>query len=134
MAEARKLKPAFWIGSSQDDLREFPEDVRGVVGFAIYQAQLGGKHVAAKPLRGFKGAGVLEVVDDFDGSTFRAVYTVRFKGVVYILHAFQKKSKKGAKTPKHEIDLIERRLAVAQAHYEEWTREHQNPQGEPEEE
>ncbi len=85
------------------------------MGFALYQAQLGGKHIAAKPLRGFKGAGVVEVVDDHDGDAFRAVYTVRFADAVYVLHAFQKQSKRGATTPKRDMDLIRDRLRMAQA-------------------
>jgi phage-related protein len=97
----------------------FPEDVREVIGFALYQAQLGEKHVSAKPLKGFKGAGVLEVVEDSDGNTYRTVYTVRFGKAVYVLHAFQKKAKQGIKTPKNEIDLVESRLKNAAAHYKE---------------
>ncbi|WP_245444642.1 type II toxin-antitoxin system RelE/ParE family toxin [Microvirga sp. KLBC 81] len=115
-------KPVEWIGSSLDELKELPEEVRREVGHAIFTAQIGGKHPSAKPLTGdkaFKGAGVLEVVEDHDGNTYRAVYTVRFEGVVYILHAFQKKSKKGIATPKEEVDRIKRRLAAAMAHYEE---------------
>ncbi len=110
-------KPVEWIGSSRDDLREFPQDVRRVMGQAIDDAQLGGEHPAAKALRGFSGRGVLEVVDDFDGDTYRAVYTVRFTGVVYVLHAFQKKSKRGITTPQREIDLIKARLKRAEEHY-----------------
>ena len=83
------------------------------MGFALYEAQRGAKHVSAKPLRGFKGAGVLEVADDFDGDTFRAVYTVRFSDTVYVLHAFEKKSKRGISTPKREMDLIRVRLKLA---------------------
>lgn len=109
--DAREL---VWVGSSREDLRAFPEEVRLVMGFALYQAQLGGKHVAAKPLRGFKGAGVVEVVDDHDGDTFRAVYTVRFADTVYVLHAFQKKSKHGVATPRRDMDLIRDRLRMAQ--------------------
>lgn len=86
------------------------------MGFALYRAQLGGKHVNAKPLSGFQGAGVLEVVEDLRGSTYRAVYTVSFGDVVYVVHAFQKKSTRGRKTPKREIDLIRRRLRDAQEH------------------
>ncbi|HCK84160.1 MAG TPA: addiction module toxin RelE [Hyphomonadaceae bacterium] len=97
-------KPVEWIGSSLKDLRGFPQDVRDTFGFALYLAQSGSKHAAAKPLKGFAGAGVLEVVEDFDGDAFRAVYTVRFASAVYILHAFQKKSKAGIKTPKADID------------------------------
>lgn len=115
-------KPTEFIGSSRDDLSSFPIEVKEVIGFALFHAELGGKHQRAKPLRGckeFKGASVLEVVDDFDGDTYRAVYTVRFAGVVYVLHAFQKKSKSGIATPKSEIEIIKLRLARAKEHYEE---------------
>lgn len=110
-------KPVEWIGSSRDDLRKFPQDVRRVVGQAIDDAQLGGESPAAKALKGFGGRGVLEVVDDFDGDTYRAVYTVKFFGIVYVLHAFQKKSKKGIATPQREIELIKARLKRAEEHY-----------------
>ncbi len=113
-------KPLRWIGSSREDVREFPEEVRLRVGGALWEAQLGRKAGWAKPLKGFSGAGVLEVVDDFDGNTFRAVYTVRFAGVVYVLHAFQKKSKSGIATPRHEITLIEQRLKRAKEDYDQW--------------
>jgi len=109
-------KPVEWIGSSRDDLREFPREVRRVMGQAIDDAQHGGEHPAVKALKGFGGRGVLEVVDDFDGDTYRAVYTVKFAGVVYVLHAFQKKSKKGIATPQREIDLIKARLKRAEDH------------------
>src|SRR5262249_23527767 len=112
-------KPVFWVGSSRKDLRALPEEVRTTVGFALFQAQAGGKHVDAKPLKGFGGASVLEVVEDHDGNTYRAVYTVRFAGAVYVLHAFQKKSKKGIKTPVAEMNLIRQRLKVAEEHHEE---------------
>jgi phage-related protein len=95
--------------------------VRLRVGGALWEAQLGRKARWAKPLKAFGGAGVLEVVDDFDGDTFRAVYTVRFAGVVYVLHAFQKKSKSGIATPRHEIELIRQRLNRAKEDYERWT-------------
>ncbi|MEG4286909.1 type II toxin-antitoxin system RelE/ParE family toxin [Microcoleus sp. A006_D1] len=111
------LKPVEWIGSSRDDLRDFPEDVQQIMGFALYRAQLGKKHPDAKPLRGFKGAGVLEIVDNFDGDTYRSVYTVKFEGIVYVLHAFQKKSKQGIATAKQDIELIEARLKRAKEHY-----------------
>jgi len=94
--------------------------VRLRVGGALWEAQTGGKAGWAKPLKGFGGAGVLEVVDDHDGDTYRAVYTVRFAGVVYVLHAFQKKSKHGIATPKHEIALIEQRLKRAREDLEQW--------------
>jgi phage-related protein len=113
-------KPARFIGSSREDLRRFPDDVRTEFGYAIFAAQEGGKAPKAKPLKGIvPGAGVLEIVEDFDGNTYRVVYTVKFADAVYVLHAFQKKSKHGIKTPKHEIDLIRARFAEAKAHYEE---------------
>lgn len=115
-------KPVRWIGSSREDLREFPKEVRGRVGGALWDAQMGRKALYAKPLKGFGGAGVLEVVDDFEGDTYRAVYTVRFLGAVYVLHAFQKKSKHGIATPKPDLDLIERRLNRAREDYEQWLR------------
>jgi len=114
------VKPVRWIGSSRDDVRAFPEPVRLRIGGALWEAQLGRKAGWAKPLKGFGGAGVLEVVDDHDGAAYRAVYTVRFAGVVYVLHAFQKKSKRGIATPKHEIALIEQRLKRAREDYEQW--------------
>jgi len=107
--------PLEFIGTSREDLSEFPDEVKYCIGFALRTAQKGGKHAAAKPLKGFKGAGVLEIVSDFDGDTFRAVYTVKIKGVIYVFHAFQKKSKKGIATPKAEIDKIKRRLKVAES-------------------
>lgn len=104
-----------WVGSVLDDLRAFPEEPRTAVGYAIWLAQTGSKAPAAKPMKGIvKGAGVLEVVEQHDGNTYRAVYTLRFEGVVYVLHAFQKKSRKGLKTPKHEVDLIRRRYRAAE--------------------
>jgi phage-related protein len=115
-----ELKIVEWIASSIDDLKDFPEDVQQSIGYALYQAQCGAKHPDAKPLKGFQGAGVLEVVEDFDGDTYRAVYTVRFEGVVYVLHVFQKKSKRGIATPKQDIDLIERRLKRAKEHYDRY--------------
>ncbi len=117
--EAGQIKPVFWVGPSRKDLRAFPKEVKKEVGFALFQAQRGGKHVNAKPLKGFRGAGVLEVVEDHDGNTYRAVYTVKYAGAVYVLHAFQKKSTKGIQTPKHVIDLIEHRLQQAKEHDEE---------------
>lgn len=112
-------KPAIWIGSSRDDLRAFPDEARRVMGFAINDAQNGDEHPRAKALKGFGGRSVLEVVDDEDGDTYRAVYTVRFAAVIYVLHAFQKKSKKGIETPRRETELIKARLKIAEAHYRE---------------
>ncbi len=110
-------KPVEWIGSSYKDFRAFPDEVQDHMGFALHVAQTGGRHDDAKPLKGFGGAGVLEVVSDHVGDTYRAVYTVKIAAAIYVLHAFQKKSKKGIKTPMLELDLIERRLKVAEADY-----------------
>jgi phage-related protein len=87
--------------------------VRQVMGYALYLAQVGDKHLDAKPLKGFAGAGVLEIVADYDGDAFRAVYTVRFADAVYVLHAFQKKSTRGIAIPKREIERIRQRLRQA---------------------
>lgn len=91
--------------------------LRPVIGFALHTAQLGGKHPAAKVMKGFGGSGVVEIVDDFEDGTYRAVYTVRFSDIVYVLHAFQKKSKKGIATPKSDLDLIKLRLRYAEEDY-----------------
>ena len=109
------VKPLMWVGSSKKDLLSMPDDVVDVFGFALHLAQTGKKHDQAKPLKGFGGAGVLEVVEDHQGDTFRAVYTVKIADAVYVLHCFQKKSKQGIETPKHEMDLIRDRLKAAQA-------------------
>ena len=113
-------KPMFWVGSSRDDLRAFPKEVRVMMGYALRLAELGEKHPDAKPLTGFGGASVLEVVDDYQGNTYRAVYTVRFTDAIYVLHAFQKKSRKGIKTPRRDIEIIKARLRRAQEEYEIW--------------
>ena len=118
-----KEKPLFWIGSALRDLKEFPREVQREMGFALYRAQVGGKHVHATPLKGFGGAGVVEVVEDFRGDTYRAVYTVKFSNVVYVVHAFQKKAKRGRKTPIREVDLIRERLRAATEHYDSWQRD-----------
>ncbi len=110
-------KPLFWIGPSKDDLLAFPEAVKDQIGTALSVAQFGGKHPHAKPWKG-EGPGVFEVVEDHRADTYRAVYTVRFEGVVYVLHAFQKKSPSGIKTPRKDVDLIRRRLSDARADYE----------------
>jgi phage-related protein len=98
-------------------LKSFPDDVRRAIGFALYQAQIGGKAVSAKPLSGFGSAGVLEIVQDYYSDTYRAVYTVTFSDFVYVLHAFQKKSKKGIGTPKPDVALIRARLKDAREDY-----------------
>jgi phage-related protein len=109
-----------WVGSSRRDLKQFPKGVRLVFGQALFDAQLGEKHPAAKPLKGFGGAGVLEIVEDEAGSTYRAIYTVKLADVVYVLHAFQKKSKRGLKTPPQEIEKVRSRLKEAEKHYAQW--------------
>jgi phage-related protein len=114
MPEEPRLKPVVWVVSSRRDLRAFPDPVQDHMGYAIYVAQQGGKHRDAKVLSGFGGAGMVEVVKDFRGDTFRAVYTLRFAGAVYVLHAFQKKSKAGRETPRRDIELIEQRLREAE--------------------
>lgn len=112
------MKPLYWVGSSKKDLLEMPATVVDVVGYALYLAQNGLKHRQAKPLKGFGSAGVLEVVEDYEGNTYRAVYTVRFSNGLYVLHCFQKKSRKGIETTKQDKDLIEARLKSARHHSE----------------
>jgi phage-related protein len=107
------LKPIEWVGSSLKDLKTFPDEVKDEMGFALYLAQIGSKGENAKVLKGFGGAGVLEVIEDYDGDTYRAVYTVKFKNVVYVLHCFQKKSKSGSELPKQDKELINSRLQAA---------------------
>ena len=119
VADPIKRKPLDFIGSSREDLRTFPKEVRIAMGTALNSAQLGGKHPSAKPMKGFRGAGVLEIVDDFDGDAYRAVYTVKFEAIVYVLHAFQKKSKKGIETPKSDLDLVKVRYKFAEKAYRE---------------
>ena len=113
MRNAPPGKPLYWVGSSKKDLMALPETVVDLFGYALYLAQVGKKHEQAKPLKGFGSAGVLEIVEDWEGNTYRAVYTVRFADSVFVLHVFQKKSKRGAATPKRELDLIRERLKVA---------------------
>jgi phage-related protein len=109
-----RWKPLHWIGSSKRDLKALPNPVEDLFGFALYLAQVGRKHEQAKPLKGFGSAGVLEVTEDWDRSTYRAVYTVRFQTAVFVLHVFQKKSTRGTATPRGDIDLIRQRLKVAE--------------------
>jgi phage-related protein len=113
-------KPVKWVGSAKRDLDAMPEDVKDVFGHAIDLAQAGGKHQDAKVMTGFGSTGVLEVVEDHRGDTYRAVYTVRFPGWVYVLHCFQKKSKSGIKTPKEDMELIRTRLRAAKLDFEAW--------------
>jgi phage-related protein len=113
------MKDLDWIASSKKDLMEFPLEVIKEMGHALYVAQLGGKHKNAKPLKGFGGASVLEIVLDDGNGTYRTMYTVQFEEIVYVLHAFQKKSKTGIKTPKQDMDLVEQRLNRAQELYKQ---------------
>lgn len=114
---AKGERPLDWVGSSKRDFLAFPEPVKGELGNALGLAQFGGKHPKAKPWKG-QGAGIFEIVADDDGDTFRAVYTVRFREVVYVLHAFQKKSPQGIRTARSDIELIARRLKAAQQDHE----------------
>ena len=109
-------KPLLWVSSSKKDLKQMPTDVQDVFGYALDLAQSGLRHPDAKPLKGFGGAGVLELIEDFDTNTYRAVYTVRFGNAIYVLHCFQKKSTAGIKTAQCDIDLIRKRLQAAQDH------------------
>lgn len=111
------VKPVAWVGPSYKDYRAFPDPVQDAMGYALYRAQQGGMHESAKPLKGFGGAAVVEIVEDYRTDTYRAVYTVKFAGIIYVLHAFQKKAKKGRKTPDAEIELVRRRLRIAEEDY-----------------
>lgn len=115
-------KPLVWVADSLQVVRSFPAEVKDALGVALFHAQLGGKHDKAKPLR-YIGPGVLEVVSDHRGDTYRAVYTVRLAGRIYVLHAFEKKSKTGIATPKAEIDLIKQRLKRAVELHTLWERQ-----------
>jgi phage-related protein len=118
------IKPLCWMGSSLRDLKTFPKEAQHDIGFALFVAQSGEEHTSVKALKGFGGRSVLEIVAPFDGDTYRAVYTVRFADIIYVLHAFQKKSTRGIATPQKDIELIRRRLADAE-------RLHQESQGRP---
>jgi phage-related protein len=114
-----ELKPVRWVGSSRRDLKGFPTLVRRHIGQALYAAQRGEEYPSVKALKGFGGRSVLEIVAPHEGDTYRTVYTVRFHDALYVLHAFQKKSKKGIATPSRESDVIEQRLAAAEKDYRE---------------
>jgi phage-related protein len=120
MSKQQPRKPIKWVGSAKRDLDAMPEGVKDVFGHAIDLSQAGGKHQDAKVMTGFGSAGVLEVVEDDQGDTYRAVYTVKFSGWVYVLHCFQKKSKSGIKTPKKDMELIETRLKAAKLDFDAW--------------
>lgn len=108
------IKPLVWVGSTKKDLLALPDEVIDTFGYALHLAQIGRKHDQAKPLHGFGSAGVLEVVEDWRGNAYRAVYAVRFAAAVVVLHVFQKKAKTGASTPKPDMELIKQRLAAAE--------------------
>ena len=118
--ETMGMKPIIWIASTKSDLISLPKDIQDEIGYALYQAQLGGKSDHAKPLKGFGGASILEVVERDSGGTYRAVYTVKFKEAIAVLHVFQKKSKSGIATPKQDIELIKNRFKVAEQQYKVW--------------
>jgi phage-related protein len=112
--ESARPKPVRWLGDSRRRLQGFPEDVKDDVGAALFWAQTGTKHPSAKPLQGFGGAHTLEIIENAQGDTYRVIYTVRYSERIYVLHSFKKKSTKGDKTPKREIDLIRERLKQAE--------------------
>ena len=114
MSDEPPLKPLIWMGSSRKDLRQFPDPVQHHMGYALHVAQQGGKHRDTKTLTGFGGAGVVEIIKDYSGDTFRAIYTLRVAGAVYVLHVFQKKSKIGHETPRRDLELIKQRLREAE--------------------
>ena len=116
-------KPVVWVSSTRKDIQTLPAEVRRTFGNALDEAQKGGKHPDAKPLTGFGGANVLEVVDNFATDTFRALYTVRFEEAIYVLHVFQKKSMQGRKTPQRDLEVIRTRLQQAQVLHEEFLRQ-----------
>lgn len=111
------MKPVEWVGSSYDDFTAFPDSIQQEMGYALYLAQVGRTDVSAKPLKGFGGAGVLELVENDRNGTYRSVYTVKFESAIYVLHAFQKKSRKGIETPREDIELVRRRLKLAEEDY-----------------
>ena len=116
MPNSRPIRPLLWISSSKRDYREFPPRVQDNLGFELFLAQTGQHPPSAKPLKGL-GSGTIELVEDFDGDTYRTVYTVRFEKAIYVLHAFKKKSKRGNKTPSSDIELVGRRLRAAASDY-----------------
>ena len=117
MGNGMLVKKLSFVGSARKDIKEFPDEIKQDIGYALFEAQRGKYPVSAKPLKGFGGAGVLEIIEDFSGNSYRAVYTVKFEYAVYVLHCFQKKSKHGIRTPQQHIDLVKQRLKAAEADY-----------------
>ena len=117
MKSDQSPKELIWIGSSRKDMMSVPRAVQRIFGYGLFLAQLGDKSPEAKPLKGFHGASILEIIEDYRGDTYRAVYTVRFTTKVYVLHVFQKKAKRRIETPKHVIDLIKNRFKQAEIHF-----------------
>lgn len=122
-------KPVVWVSSTRRDIQDLPAEVRRAFGNALDEAQQGKKHQDAKPLTGFGGASVLEVVDNYATDTYRAIYTVRFEEAIYVLHIFQKKSTQGRKTSRHDLELIRTRLQQAQTQHEEFLRQKEEADG-----
>ncbi len=114
-----KKNKLVWIGSSLRDLKSFPKAVRERFGYALYVAECGDKHKNAKPLKGYQGSGVLELIENYDKGSYRSVYTVKFKKYVYVLHCFEKKAKKGIATPKRDVEMIKARLKMALRDYQD---------------
>jgi phage-related protein len=117
------VKSCYFVGSSKRDISDMPDDVKDGFGLALFLAQTGGEADNAKALKGFGGRGVLEVIENHEGDTFRAVYTVRFSTGIYVLHAFHKKSKSGIATPKHELKLVISRLKEAETLHQHYIKE-----------
>lgn len=117
------LKAIVWLGSSKKDLGEFPEEVEDDVGYSLFEAQQGKMPQDAKAPQGFAGASVLEIISNFDTDAFRAVYTVEFEEAIYVLHCFQKKSKRGNETPQKDEDMIERRFKAAREEHQKWLKQ-----------
>ena len=120
MRQPQDIKPVIWVGSSREDLKEFPDSAQDKIGRALLKVQYGSKPTSARVLSGFHGAGVLEIKADYDGDTYRAIYTVRFTERIYVLHVFQKKSRHGIQTAKQDIDLVQARLERAEAMHQEF--------------
>ena len=120
MRQPPALKPVIWVGSSLEDLRGFPSGAQDKIGTALQEVQYGFRPASIKTLSGFHGASILEIKADYDGDTYRGVYTVRFAEAIYVLHTFQNKSRHGSQTTKQDIELIQTRLKRAEVMHQEW--------------